>query len=109
MNELWTFDVVKKIEKPIIVPSDKDYRFVTVITPTFNENENIGLLMETLTDTYKNVSIIVADDGSTDGTREQVRAFHKKNPNVVLLDREEAEIHVISNTHQRKLVKLLFV
>lgn len=92
-NELWTFDVAKKIEKPIIVPPDKDYRFVTVITPTFNENENIGLLMETLTSMYKNISIIVADDGSTDGTREQVREFHKKNSNVVLLDREAAEIH----------------
>ncbi|MHA1306382.1 MAG: glycosyltransferase, partial [Candidatus Heimdallarchaeota archaeon] len=92
-NEVWTFDVKEVVEAPIVVPVDKDYRFVTVITPTFNENENIGLLMETLTDMYKNISIIVADDGSTDGTREQVREFHKKNPNVVLLDREEAEIH----------------
>jgi len=92
-NELWTFDVVKKVEEPIIVPPDKDYNKVTVITPTFNENENIGLLMETLTDMYDFINIIVADDGSTDGTREQVRAFHKMNPNVVLLDREAAEIH----------------
>jgi len=92
-NEVWTFDVEKKIVETINVPLDMDFSNVTVITPTFNENENIGLLMETLTDMYSNISIIVADDGSTDGTREQVRAFHKMNPNVVLLDREAAEIH----------------
>ncbi|NHJ84610.1 MAG: glycosyltransferase [Asgard group archaeon] len=91
-NEVWTFDI-EEDEKPIIVPEDMDFSDITVITPTFNENENIGLLMNHLDRHYLNIHLIVADDGSTDGTREQVRAFNKINPNFQLLDREQEEIH----------------
>ena len=93
-NEVWTFEVEeKKPEEPITVPSDMDFNDFTLISPTFNENENVGQLMEVITEKYQNIKIIVADDGSKDGTREQVRKFHEINPNVNLLDRELEEIH----------------
>ncbi|MGC9780211.1 MAG: glycosyltransferase [Candidatus Heimdallarchaeota archaeon] len=93
-NEVWTFEVVEELpEQPIIIPQDIDFSDVTVITPTFNEGENIGPLLEVLTEKYQGIKIIVADDGSVDGTREQVREFHEKNPGVQLLDREDEPIH----------------
>ena len=93
-NEVWTFDVQEPIpEKPIIVPKNFDFSDYTLITPTFNEEENIGQLMEVITESYPNMQLIVADDGSKDTTREQVREFSEKNPDVKLLDREEEEIH----------------
>jgi len=93
-NEFWTFEVLeKKTEEPIIIPKDIDYSDITIITPTFNENENIGLLMDLLFEKFPNVNLIVADDGSNDGTREQVRKFSEKYPKFQLLDRETEEIH----------------
>ncbi|MFW9923165.1 MAG: glycosyltransferase [Candidatus Thorarchaeota archaeon] len=94
-NEVWTFNVEEQeeIKDLIIVPSDMDFSKFTLITPTFNENENIGLLMETITSMYPKMKVIVADDGSKDGTREQVQEFNTINPNVLLLDREQEEIH----------------
>jgi dolichol-phosphate mannosyltransferase len=92
-NEVWTFDVVEIVEEPIIVPPDMDFSDITLITPTFNENENIGPLMEYMNENYKGLKLIVADDGSKDGTREQVREFSKINSNFQLLDRENEEIH----------------
>ena len=93
-NEVWTFNMeAREPEKPIIVPSDMDFSDFTLISPTFNENENVGQLMEVITEKYPNIKIIIADDGSKDGTREQVRKFNETNPNVVLLDREKEEVH----------------
>ncbi len=93
-NEIWTFSVSEKTpDEPIVVPPDMDFCDLTVISPTFNENENVGQLMEVITEKYANVKLIIADDGSKDGTREQVREFNARNPNVSLLDREQEEIH----------------
>jgi len=93
-NEVWTFDVLEKVpEEPIVVPPDMDFSDITLITPTFNENENIGPLMEHMNENYKGIKLIVADDGSKDGTREQVREFSETNPDFILLDRENEEIH----------------
>ena len=44
---------------------------VTVIVPTFNEEENIGILIDQIR--KYNYEIIVCDDGSTDNTREIVK------------------------------------
>ncbi|MHA1213183.1 MAG: GtrA family protein, partial [Candidatus Heimdallarchaeota archaeon] len=42
-NEVWTFDVIKKIpEEPIVITPDMDFSDITLITPTYNETENIG-------------------------------------------------------------------
>ena len=45
---------------------------VSVVTTTWNERENIKLLIQTIQNTLKNMphEIIVVDDSSTDGTAE---------------------------------------
>jgi dolichol-phosphate mannosyltransferase len=93
-NEVWTFDVLEKEpEEPIVIPETMDFSDVTIITPTFNEGENIQPLMEFLDEKFLGIKLIVADDGSKDGTRELVRKYSEMNPNFQLLDREEEEIH----------------
>jgi dolichol-phosphate mannosyltransferase len=63
----------------------------SVIIPTYNEKDNIFLLIERITNTLKNISfeIIVVDDNSPDGTWEIVENISKKNGAVRLIRRIE--------------------
>lgn len=52
---------------------------ILIIIPTFNERENITILMKQIIETISNVDILVVDDDSPDGTAKQVIAFSKVN------------------------------
>ncbi len=66
---------------------------VSVILPVFNDRsaleraipESVAALFE-ITDAFE---VIVAEDGSTDGSAEFVRAWHEKDPRVRLLHADE--------------------
>lgn len=66
---------------------------IVVITPTYNERENIGLLIDALQVEFNRVShdmnILVVDDNSPDGTAEVVMNEMKKYSNVFLLSGEK--------------------
>lgn len=67
---------------------------VVVILPTFNERENIDLMLRTLMNvtgaiTGHTFSVLVVDDNSPDGTQEVVRAFQKTHKSVHLLSGEK--------------------
>jgi glycosyltransferase involved in cell wall biosynthesis len=63
--------------------SDVTPTSVSVLVPTLNEASNIGSLLECLrAQTYPISEIVIADGGSTDGTREIVAA----DPRVILVD-----------------------
>ncbi|MDA2939078.1 glycosyltransferase [Acidobacteria bacterium AH-259-A15] len=51
-----------------------EYQRLTVIIPTLNEANTIGKLLDNLVQRYPGINVIVADDDSTDGTREEVMA-----------------------------------
>ena len=62
---------------------------VSVITPTFNEAENVGLLVERLHDALRGVphEIVVSDDDSPDGTWEVAEALAAEDPSIVVMRR----------------------
>lgn len=78
-----------------------------VIIPTFNEAGNIEELISRVVKDNEGIRVIVADDGSTDGTRQIVRNLSKKNKNVALLDRSKEKIKglTISVVDAAKTVK----
>lgn len=63
---------------------------VTVVLPTYNERENIALLIEGILDHVRPApEIIVVDDDSPDGTWQVVEALALKHPTVRLIRRTE--------------------
>ena len=64
---------------------------VTLILPTLNEAKSLGRVLGLLTGRHPGVTVVVADDGSTDGTREIAERFGPDG--VRFLDRSGAETH----------------
>jgi len=67
---------------------------VVVVIPTYNERENIKLLIPALFKEFADfphhqIHVLVVDGNSPDGTGEQVLKFQQQNPNVHLLREEE--------------------
>lgn len=59
---------------------------VSVVIPTYNEEENISRCINSLlVQSYRDFEIIIVDDGSTDKTREIVLGYSKENKKVKLV------------------------
>ena len=59
---------------------------ISVIIPTYNEAPTLGVAIQSMIDqTYKNLEIIIVDDGSTDNTKEVVQEYIQKDPRVCYL------------------------
>ena len=57
-----------------------------VIIPTYNEKENIELIINAVFDQQKDFDILVVDDNSPDGTASIVKSLMKKNPNRLFIE-----------------------
>lgn len=71
-----------------------DFSDLTVIIPTLNEAGNVPKLVLALTKKYRNIKVIVSDDGSTDGTKaatERLASAHRGK--IKFLDRSSRHIH----------------
>lgn len=63
---------------------------VSVIIPAYNCEDYIEKAVESIENqTYKNIEIIMCDDGSTDGTRNKLRELANKYENITLLFNKE--------------------
>jgi dolichol-phosphate mannosyltransferase len=66
---------------------------VVIILPTYNEKDNILLMINALMQQFERIphqmSILVVDDNSPDGTADIVRAVSSRNSNVFLLTGEK--------------------
>jgi dolichol-phosphate mannosyltransferase len=73
-----------------MIPGVSENRLALVV-PTLNESGNIDVLLSKLTDALSDTpyeyEIVVVDDGSTDGTVEQVRQWTKLDPRIRVISR----------------------
>jgi dolichol-phosphate mannosyltransferase len=64
----------------------------TVVIPTYNEKENIGSMLEAIIQLrVPDLSVLVVDDSSPDGTGAVVKTFAEKYPQVFLFSRAKKE------------------
>ena len=63
----------------------------TIIIPTYNEFENIQVIIPRIFDIVPDTSVLVVDDNSPDGTKEAVNDLKRKYPNLSLLSRSRKE------------------
>jgi glycosyltransferase involved in cell wall biosynthesis len=64
---------------------------VSIILPVYNDEDTIGQSLESLMDqSYKNLEIIVVNDGSTDGTRSIAQEIAQDDPRVRIVDIEHS-------------------
>ena len=56
-----------------------------VIIPTYNEKENIEIILKAIFALEKNFNVLVIDDGSPDGTAALVEKMMPSNPNRIYL------------------------
>lgn len=63
------------------------YNRSLVIIPTYNEIDNIQRMLETMTSLYPELSILIIEDGSPDGTADIVKSFMKSNERIHIIER----------------------
>ena len=57
---------------------------VSMIVPVYNVEKYIGKCLESIVNqTFKNIEIIVVNDGSTDNSQEIINEYEKKYPNLL--------------------------
>jgi dolichol-phosphate mannosyltransferase len=60
---------------------------ILVVTPTYNESENIEQFIREVLSQHKDVEMLIVDDSSPDGTGEIVERLKSQNPRIHLLRR----------------------
>ncbi|MFZ4712525.1 MAG: polyprenol monophosphomannose synthase [Bacteriovoracaceae bacterium] len=58
-----------------------------LIIPTYNEIDNIKKMLTTLDQLYPELSLLIIDDGSPDGTSKVVKEYQEKKKNLHLIER----------------------
>lgn len=59
-----------------------------ILIPTYNEKENIKVVIPEILNLYPEISVLVIDDNSPDETAKEVKNLMAKYPNVSLLERQ---------------------
>ena len=80
------------VDRPPTLRVDESLPHIALLVAAYNEEESIAETLDyALRTTYpSNFELVVADDGSTDGTREIVAEYARRDPRVRLVSAEHA-------------------
>lgn len=68
-------------------------RLVSIVIPTYNRATMLDKALTTcLNQTYRNIEVIVVDDGSTDSTKEVVQSFARRDNRVRLVSQQNQKL-----------------
>jgi dolichol-phosphate mannosyltransferase len=83
-DQLSTVETLRAPETAAWVPAE-----LTLVIPTFNERENVPVLLERLSATLVGIAweVVFVDDDSPDGTADLLRSLARRHPNVRCLHR----------------------
>jgi glycosyltransferase involved in cell wall biosynthesis len=83
---------------------------VTIILATYNQKSYVvNALDSILNQTYKNLEIIICDNGSTDGTKVLIEEVFSKHPEIIFLNFSENENITVRHNHCIGLAKGQFI
>ena len=71
---------------------------ISVIVPTYNSKKYLARCIESiLKQTYKNIEILIIDDGSTDGTDDFMKETYKNYDNIKYIKQNNSGVSVARN------------
>ena len=66
---------------------------ISIIVPIYNTSKYLAKCIESvINQTYKNIEIILVDDGSTDNSYDVCKYYHKMDSRVVITKQDHMEI-----------------
>ncbi|HNP17408.1 MAG TPA: glycosyltransferase [Fulvivirga sp.] len=82
------YELAEKVKWDMDLYNYPDNQFlVSIIIPAYNAESTITKSIQSiLNQTYQNIEVIVADDGSTDNTVETVKKLQSKDPRIQLIE-----------------------
>lgn len=63
------------------------YKETLIIIPTYNEIDNIERMIDTVFSTYPDISLLIVEDGSPDGTADVIKRKQKEFTNLHIIER----------------------
>jgi dolichol-phosphate mannosyltransferase len=63
------------------------YNKTLIIIPTYNEIDNIENMLKTVFSLYPEISVLIIEDGSPDGTADVVKKYQEQHPNLHMIER----------------------
>lgn len=81
-------------------PGDQTLPLISVIVPVYNVADYLGACLDSILEqTYRNLEIVVCDDGSTDGRSPALcDAYGQKDPRIKVLHRKNGGLSACRNT-----------
>lgn len=66
---------------------------VTIIMPIYNASKYLNLSIESvLKQSYKNFTLLLIDDGSTDNSIEIIQEYKKKDDRIIVINKENGGV-----------------
>ena len=75
-----------------------NHPLVSIIVPVYNAQNSVARCLESICDqTWKNLEIIVLNDGSKDNSLAICQQFHEKDPRVIVIDKQNEGLSITRN------------